>query len=206
MVSKIQNQAIEDFWRWFSEAKSSFELLAETEDPLWDFALGKLKTIDEGLWFELSDLDVTPREFIITAEGISELFPLVEEIVQKSPKDPNWKFVALKPPLGFDFVTEYEGIQVDPKDLWFLPLDSGTISSVLELRIGVRSYEPEKQEAVSSATLLILDTALGERIASQEIHVVEVCALPASPEKEGYFALPELPAYLAWRKRELFEL
>src|SRR5687768_13065142 len=109
-----EERAIDGFWQWFQENAARLELLAETSDPFWDVALGRLKAIANGLWFEVSNHDEIPREFIITAEGCVDLFPLVEKIVAKSPTVKSWTFIALKPPMGFDFKTTYEGIELDP--------------------------------------------------------------------------------------------
>ena len=203
MASTEQHRAIAAFWQWFRENKSNLDSLAETSDPLWDVTLERLKAIAQGLWFELSNLGVTPREFIITVEGQTDLFDLVEEIVEEAPADPNWKFVALKPPMGFDFKTTYEGIELDPKALWFLPLENSADPLALGLRIGVPDYKLDKQRSIHNAVLVILDTALGERVAASKIQHVEVRRLPQSPEANGYIALTELADYVEWRKRKL---
>jgi len=54
-----------------------------------------------------------------------------------------------------------------------------------------------------NAVLMILDTALGERSAARDIQYTEVSELPPHPESLGYIELPELPDYIAWRKRSL---
>src|SRR6266536_1946461 len=74
-----------------------------------------LKRLDQRLWFEVSEPDGSDREFVITAEGHAAAFPLVDAIVAAAPQIPGWRFISLKPPMGFDFVTTYENIQFDPR-------------------------------------------------------------------------------------------
>jgi len=195
--------AIDEFWRWFEVHRVDFDILADTEAPFWDIALGELKRLDEHLWFELSGQDDDPREFVITAEGHAKVFALVDEMVARAPKIPGWEFVPLKPAMGFDFETTYEGISFDPRTMWFLPLLSASRPQNLGLRIGVPGYQPENKRETDNAVLVILDTALGERVAALDVHYVEVVALPAAPEADGYIELPELGRYIEWRKRKL---
>ena len=76
---------------------------------------------------------------------------------------PDWQFIALKPAMGFDFVTNYEGVELDPKQMWFLPLKSASQPNDFALRVGVPNLLPEVQRQTSNGVLVILDTALGER-------------------------------------------
>ncbi len=195
-----QNKAIDDFWRWFQAHRADFDALIYPETPFWDVALERLQRLDERLWFELSEPDGDSREFIVTAEGHQEVFPLADAIVARAPDLPGWRFIALKPPMGFDFQTNYEGVEFDPRDMWFLPLNSRSRPENLGLRIGVPNYADAEHGHVENAVLVILDTAIGERSAALDIHHLEVAPLPESPESEGYIELPELPRFIEWRK------
>jgi hypothetical protein len=45
----------------------------------------------------------------------------------------------------------------------------------------------------------MLEAALGELAAAEQIADLEVCRAPSSPEAEGYSSLPKLVDYLAQR-------
>jgi hypothetical protein len=202
MASDEQQRAIVAFWQWFQTNRDKLDSLADPSDRLWDTTLEKLKAIEKRLWFEMSNPEITPREFVLTAEGKAELFPLVDEIVKSAPEISGWTFVGLKPPMGFDFEITYEGIEIDPKSLSFLPLEDDGNRAAISLRIGVRDYNHDDERPISNAVLVILDTALGERAAATEVQCVEVGPLPQSPEREGYVPLPDLPRYIEWRKQK----
>jgi hypothetical protein len=197
----ISDNAGRDFWRWFQDHQSEFDRLSEPEEPFWDIALGELKRVDERLWFELSETGVPVREFVVTAEGRVEAFPIAVALVSHAPEVEGWTFVALKPPMGFDFTTRYEGMLFDAGQMWFLPLESASRPDDFGIRVGIQGLESMDAAVAQRAVLVILDTALGERSAALEIHHVEVVELPADPQSLGYFELPELPAYLSWRKK-----
>lgn len=194
---------IKRFWCWFSTHKLELDTMIDSDSALWTEALAQLQAIDSRLWFELSHPDGAPREFILTAAGVKDAFPSVEMTIANAPVLPDWQFIALKPAMGFDFVTNYEGVELDPKQMWFLPLKSASRPNDFALRVGVPNLLPEVQRQASNGVLVILDTALGERSAALDIAHVEVRALPQDPEKVGYVQLPELPRYINWHKRKL---
>ncbi|MFN7922176.1 MAG: hypothetical protein U0Q16_18885 [Bryobacteraceae bacterium] len=191
------------FWSWFSDHRSALAELSDPEESLWDLALGRLKEIDAHLWFELSASANPVREFIITAEGHTPAFHTVELLVEQAPSIAGWVFVALKPPMGFSFVTSYEGMPFDPREMWFLPLESESRPHDLGIRVGIAEFDSLDQRQACNAVLVILDTGLGERSAALDICHVEVAELPADPEPAGYIELCELADYIEWRKTKL---
>ena len=191
-----QQVCAKEFWFWLQENQAQFDSLVETSDAFWDTALEKLKAIDEGLWFELSKPDGREREMIITAEGDEELFPLVDAMVACAPTVRGWKFIPLKPPGGFHFKTTYEGIPLDPKKMWFQPLEIKTSLRPFRIRIGVPNYKSRQKRPIENGVLVILDTALGERAVARDIECREICPLPEHPEAKGYFPLQDLPRHI----------
>ena len=196
------HEAIEEFWCWFQAHRAELDVLTDTATPFWDIALGQLKRLDKRLWFELSKPSDGVREFIITAEGHRDIFQLVDAIVAGAPRIPGWQFTALKPPMGFDFTTTYEGIRFDPRAMWFLPLDCKSRPDDVGLRVGVPNLTHDIKRQASNAVAVILDTALGERAAALDIQHLEVFTLPASPESLGYIPLAELSGYIGSRRRQ----
>ena len=94
----------------------------------------------------------------------------------------------------------YEGIRFEPRAMWFLPLESSSSPDDLGLRVGVPNFTHDIERQTMSAVAVILETAMGERAAALDIQHLEIACLPESPESHGYIKLPELPAYIAWRK------
>lgn len=193
------NTEVSAFWTWFSRHQSELDQVSSGTDPLLDVLLSKLQRIHQHLFFEVC-LNSMPRELILTVEGRRELFPLVDAVVAGAGECQGWAIKALKPAMGFDFQTSYEGTFCDPKTLWFLPLERSGDPLALGIRIGVPALEPSKESDIMNAIVVILRTGLGERSASVDIHHVEVGALPTNPESRGYMELIELPKYINWRK------
>lgn len=192
---------INRFWRWFGQNLPQLNGLSSPNEPFWDRALAELQKVDDRLFFELSDPDgQAQREFVVTAEGQVPAFSIAEALVSAAPPIQNWVFVALKPPMGFALKTEYEGIQLEPQNLWFLPLNSPSHPADFGMRVGIRGLASLDRVNAHNAVLVMLDTVLGEKSAAADIQYVEVGELPDEPEKLGYIAMLELPEYLCWRK------
>ena len=200
-MSKTRESA-DKFWRWFESHRSDLDALVDTDDPLWDVVLGQLQQIHKRLRFELSMPNGSTRDFVVTADGHEDAFPLADALVARSPSIHGWRFIALKPPMGFDFVTNYEGVSFDPHSMGFMPLESGSRPQDLGLRIGVPNLTGAIMQQAENAILIILDTALGERAAAIDIQHLEVSNLPESPESHGYIELHMLPKYIEWRKQK----
>ena len=106
---KETEDRIRAFWQWFVDHQPEFRRLSKPDEPFWDVELEQIKQVDGRLWIELSASDAAIREFIVTAEGHVEAFPIVEALVNLAPKIEHWDFKALKPPMGFEFTTQHKG-------------------------------------------------------------------------------------------------
>jgi len=188
------------FWIWFSENESRISE-ADPDLPIFDEILRKLQVLDSRLYFELST-NQDPKDFVITAQGNTQLFPFIDMLVSSAPSIPGWKITALKPPMGFEFTTQYEDIALDPSQMWFLPLESKKDPASLGLRVAAPNLDP-KQKWARAAVLAIIDTGIGERSAAIDIQMVQLESLPDKPEDCGYIELVELAKYIDWRKKRL---
>ena len=188
------------FWVWFSENHEAIESYKSGDEKLLDEITEELHKYNENLYFEFSTHDEI-NEFIITAEGDSEHFDSVFTLIDSAPNIKGWKFIALKPAMGFEFITSYEGVDYNSDDLWFLPLSGKSNPKVLGLRVGIPNYDKKIHENSVSAIWILLDSGLGELKTTQEVHHVETTALPKNPEESGYIKVKEMEDYLEWRKK-----
>ena len=193
--------AVTRFWSWFVAHREGFDALTDPESGFWDEALGELQEINDSLYFELSAPVSGVREFVVTADGDETLFATVDAMIAKAPPTTGWKFKALKPAMGFGFKSTYEGIDFDPAEMWFLPLDSAEQPEGLGLRIGFVGLDSMDYDQASSAVVMVLDSGLGERAAAKELQHIELVELPEDPQDAGYIPLAELADYITWRKQ-----
>jgi hypothetical protein len=193
------------FWTWFLRMEKELRDVPKAlHDGLIDQAYEKVRNINEGLAIEIGgDAEHMPMELIISAEGKKELFPLVEKVIAQAPQVAGWKFIALKPAMGFDFDHETEGKHLDPRKLWFQARSPKAAPDMLGLIIFIPGYDEADKTTTVNSLFKILDTALGERLIGEMIYYIDVSRLPADPEKEGYIKLVESAQYIdAYKKKQ----
>lgn len=88
------------FWKWFqsNELQLFTGLSASPTDNSISAFSAQLKAIDDDLAFEVGKASGGMAELDVSADGIEELFPVVERIVASAPKMKYWKVVAFRQP------------------------------------------------------------------------------------------------------------
>ena len=189
-------EAIRGFWAYFRDHQAGLAAVTSADTPEYDGMLEALQEIDPGLYFEFSTQG-SEREFIVTAEGQRELFPLVDRIVEAAPDIDGWRFLALKPKLGFPVTTRWETFTLTLAGVAFDPLENS--KGDLGLRLYVPDLRPEDAKDAHNALLRAIDHGLGERLFAEKVGHTEVAPMPSNPEK--FIPLADLEAYIAWRDR-----
>lgn len=193
-------QAISGFWHAFQNHAGALAAASSADDPVYDLLLDRLQQIHPGLYFEFSS-DPGSSEIIITAEGDSSLFPLVESIVASAPVIAGWSVISLKPKLGFPVTTTWKGFTVAIADVVFEPLEREG-SEKLGVRMYVPGIGPESTEDAHNALLRALDHALGERQFAESVQHTEAHPLPADAGVNDHLPLTQLEDYIRWRKKK----
>ena len=191
-----------EFWSWFEKnARRFLSLKHGADEESLDEIQTHLQSYCSGLWFEIGGAPDGPMEFVISAEGDEQFFPMVEALSVAAPSIDGWSIIAFKPPHGFDFVTNYGGLEINPKHCWFLPLVSKTEPGRIALRIGVPDFKVDAVHETVAALYIVLEAGLGELVAGQRIAFIEACAIPNDPEVQGFIELNELDLYIQWISR-----
>jgi hypothetical protein len=152
------------------------------------------------LYFELGGKPNGTQELIISAGGNKEYFDKADYLVSLAPKIADWEFVSLKPARGINFITNYEGIQIDPKKIWFSPLEDKKDASKLGLRLYIPNFKEKNENTFIDASYEMLDSMLGERRSAMDIQHIEVVQLPLNHEQQGLIELSKLADYIQWKK------
>ncbi len=196
----------EKFWKWFESNQSEYQHL-DTLDPirkelLLDQLLNRLHAYCDRLYFQIGgNPSKERRELVITAEGNLEYFGAVQKLVDAAPEFDNWRIIAFKQSMGTDFVTTYEGLVLDPKNMWFLPLNNKQKPEMIGIKICIDNYDSNEAGKYKQAVYQVLDTILGEKATVTEINYLDIGDLSKYDlEKDGLIELVELPQYITWNK------
>lgn len=193
----------QQFWDWFKENEAKYYFLNQIEDAdekerLLDELLEHLHAFCDQLFFQVGGLPNDKQDLIITAEGNPDFFDTVESLVKEAPHLNYWNIIALKPAKQGGSV-KYNGIELDPKAIFFDPLDSKA-SEKIGLRLYVSSYNPNNKMDFLTAAYWLLDNILGERSCAQDIGYVDMECLRTIEEREELIELTKLPQYIKWKK------
>lgn len=164
----------DEFWIWFSKHEQKYfneiENLDIREQIFVDLSQ-RLTEIQEDLVFEFSPIHESGiRELTISADGIKEGFPKVEELILKAPKIANWQFNAFRQRIpGEDFGIQYGDIKMGYSDIFFRYKDGEYGEIGIELN--VRGLAEDEQ--CKNAVYILLDSLIGEYDVTMGIKWIE---------------------------------
>lgn len=196
----------QQFWDWFKENEAKYFFLNQINDNdekerLLDDLLSHLHEYCDQLFFEVGGHPNEKQDLIITAEGDTDFFDEVETLVKKAPQLEYWNVLAFKP-IREDYITEYNSIKLDPKRMYFIPLNNNDPKRI-GLRIYIDNYTSSNKEDFLTATYLVLDNLVGEKSNALNIGYIEIESLSSISEREELIELTKLPQYIEWKKLKL---
>lgn len=194
----------EKFWIWFEEHQTAYSFLNQVssdvkEQLMSDFTIELHRYCDK-LYFEIGGDSEICDEVVITAEGNRDYFPQVEILVAAAPNLDKWKVTAFIPPRDVHFEMDYEGLVLNPEEMWFMPLHNQRRPHEVGIRVFLRNHDLAiSHDFFESAMYKILDVLLGEKSAALDINYVDFAQLSDTPN-DDLIELSELPNYIAWKK------
>lgn len=186
-----QSSAEARFWAWFTRNSERLFNFERDPEPIFDELSEALQEVAPGLTFEIGSADDGRREFIVSADGLLELFPAVERLVAAAPAMRQWTVIAFRPPRGCEFAIEIDGHRLSPDEVWFTAEADGELTGLVLYLPGLT---PENEDALAQAAYLMLDTAIGEYATETLIGFIERRPLPRHPQASGLQPFRQLRA------------
>jgi len=198
-------EKIKNFWNWFETNNHKYlfldDISEEEKENLMNELLAHLHEYCDELYFEIGgDPDKRNLELIITAEGIRENFPKVEELINAAPRLKDWVFIKFKPALGPGFITDYEGTKFDPAKIIYIPLDNRNDQSLIGLNVCYPELNEDNREKYLFATYIMVDTLIGEKSAVEDIDYLNVINTPADIAEYNFMHLCDIGDYIKQKK------
>jgi len=179
------------FWKWFQKNESKIYQFEKNREQILDEISEQLSKYKEGVVFEISQEQNGKREFILSADGLKELFPAVQVLKAAAPRLERWSIVAFRPRMNdyASFKLDYAGKEFDPANIWiYHRIQDG----YFDLIIYQPEYTEEERNAFISGAYILLDMALGEYDVVTGIRYIDHQRLPERPEAEGLKPFSEL--------------
>lgn len=182
LCAKDTNEAV--FWKWFGANAGRFENFERDQEVLMDELSEALNTYQSGVVFEIGAKQDGVREFVISADGLENLFPAVTTLAKAAPKLRGWTIIAFRPRMDdyAQFTLNYHGRKFDPKEIWFY---SRIKDGDFDVIFYHPAYRDEDRDVIISGTYILLDMALGEYDVVTGIHQLDHQLLSADPKADG---------------------
>lgn len=164
---------IKSFWDWFTEIEEVLYYNIEMTPDDYAFLISEqLKVMHQDLAFEISfEVVDDKRNFVISADGDYELFPLVLHIVVEAPEFERWNVVPFRPRLHQkNQVIDLDGIKLDYDDVYFI---YNMNDEYIDLDVYIKGYDQEDNRFVHTYFLL-LDSLIGEYDAVTKIGLTTI--------------------------------
>ena len=98
------SKKIKAFWHWFQENIDDLSNINQDNKRHKEkYISNELAKIKKGLSAEINEIADYKKQLIISADGLSQNFPLVNNIADNSPKIKGWKITAFKQRINKDF-------------------------------------------------------------------------------------------------------
>lgn len=193
------------FWQWFVENNEQLtsigDMPTDERNTLLEELGKKLHQYCEGIDYELGEATANGRTLTFTAEGDTDLFRYVVELVDDAPDLDWWNFVAFKQPMGTQLRVRFEKYLFETQKMYFQQLESEEEPDMLGLRVAVANNHPEDED-FQVGVYSTIEALIGEFDCATLIGYLETVALPAEPTKSGYQPLDNLPDFVGWFKHK----
>lgn len=179
-----KNTEEQKFWKWFQKNSTWLYDFEKNKEEILGNISSQLKAYKEGLAFELSSEKNNCREFIISADGVRDLFPDVQALVKAAPKMEKWTIIAFRPRMDdySQFTLKSSERDLDPKKIWtYHRIEDGHF----DLIIYYPDYSDEHRNNFINASYILLDMALGEYDVTTGIRYIDHQKLMENPEEVG---------------------
>ena len=163
------------FWKWFQDHANSLAAVRSGYEPILQKLDRELRRVHPNLAFEMGWGDDEQLEFIVSANGIRSIFPIVEQLVAEAPALPNWKIIAFRQPKESVSEVRYENFLLKVEDVWFSYKHR---MDKVDLTLYIRDLSPTNEQQAIGASFILLDNALGEYLVATGIGLIEHKAMP----------------------------
>lgn len=186
------------FWNWFSKNEDLYFHFEKNQEVLFSKLKAELEKIHPDLVFEFSPIfEDGTREFIISADGIKSVFPVVTDLVKQAPTLTNWKIIAFRQPHNDVTAINYQDLTINFEDVFFrYAKDSGQIG----LELNIRGFYESPEWSV--AAFILLDNILGEYDTEMSLSYIDKKVLNEN-EVNSLFPITALPKVIREYQLEL---
>ena len=195
----------EQFWQWFTNHNEQLIMLGDMSEQqrtdLEKTLQEELTAYCDGLSYEMGDPTPNGRRLTFSAEGDTELFSHVVDLVDTAPDLDWWEFVAFRQAVETPVIVRFGPYSFNTSQMHFMQLECEEEPDILGLRIAMADPKPDDEDQLVGLYTTI-ETIIGEFDCATLVGYMEACPLPAEPFQEGFRPLNDLPQFVEWFKQQ----
>jgi len=193
-----KSDPIEKFWTWFKENEKRLKKFEQNPNKYLSEILAQAKKIQAGLAIEFEPPKNGVINMTVSADGVRELFEIVQNIVDKAPKIDGWKFIAFRQRMNLELVKAMKlnagGDELDPNKMRFFPMIA---DDTLDIIIHIKGVTEENYNQVAYGGLLLLDNILGEYDCVTKVRSYDFHEMPKNKkELDDLLPLLDIASYV----------
>jgi hypothetical protein len=184
------------FWRWFAANSERLQDFESDREAKFEEVAAELHRVHDGLTFAFGPVGEGGREFVVSADGVREVFPAVQALVAAAPPLPGWRVVAFRPRESARESAQIQmgDVKLGMEDVWFKARpDRGKVGLTLYVR-GLSPNDVQQGEILKQAAFIFLDHVLGEYDVETKVGAIDWKALPRDPAARGLKPFTEITA------------
>ncbi|EOG6897023.1 hypothetical protein [Flavobacterium psychrophilum] len=179
-----KQEPIDKFWSWFQKNEKRLRNIENKQSEILGEILEKAREIESGLAFDIEPIQNGILTLTISADGVKDLFPVVQEIVKKSPKINGWNFIAFRQKIDKEkvkgMILKSGNHELDPNKMKFFPIVDG---KNLDIIIYVEGVNDENYNGVTYGGLILMDNLIGEYDCVTKVRNYDFHDMPKSKEE-----------------------
>jgi hypothetical protein len=173
------------FWKWFTDHATALHANTDLRAVMESIS-AELEKAYPGVFAEIGK-NGDELMLVISADGITKLFPDVQEVYAARPTVPGWKIVAFRQ-RDAGFAIEMNGKKIEPKTVKFVGTPG---EGKLDIEVYLPGFKKDDEE-MKKIGFIILDHMIGEYDMETKIGGIDFGALESAPATAK--SLTELPA------------
>lgn len=197
MSDEARTDIITEFWAWFLSYRDQIGSATLPDGLHLDEIVEHIGRIEPGLAVEISGREDGVKEMAVSADGVRELFPIVEQIVSQAPSMEGWEVIAFRQPVKGDFSLQCDDLELRPSALHFQPIEE---DGALDIIVYGQGFSDRDRDQLSYYGLIMMDNLLGEYDCVTQVRHYDFQELPDEKDRDGLLPLSELPSFISARK------
>ncbi len=177
------------FWEKFTFFSEELYKQKFPSKKLISRVLTCLQEVHKNLYFEIGQ-KAKKREFIISADGIKEAFPVVLKLVEHAPHFDRWHIIAFRQRKGKELAISLKGEEFVTKEIFFSYVFT---KNKMDITIYIKKGKEHKANII--AVFIFLDSLIGEYDVETKIGKIEIKNL-SEISYERKYSLDDLPDIL----------